>query len=223
VIEVFFCRYGLEYDTFRIEYGVREFLGHWYKGDGIFSGGMQFHLDYYNSIVVQPFLSAILDVVSIRTGRNDIYLEKLELINKRYAEIQERMINADGSFSVVGKSVAYRAGIFHHLADMSLRKRLPDTLAPPKIREALFAVIKKTLQVPDTTDKNGWLRNGLCGEQTGLEDSYITTGSLYMYMNVFLPLGLPNSDSFWHLPSKPRTSVNIRNGDNVNIDKTLDI
>ncbi|GAB3902458.1 DUF2264 domain-containing protein [Mucilaginibacter boryungensis] len=58
----------------------------------------------------------------------------------------------------------------------------------------------------------GWLNIGLYGEQPGLADFYITTGSLYTPMNIFLPLGLPYSDEFWGTPALPWTSVKIWNG-----------
>jgi hypothetical protein len=37
VIEAFYCKYGLPYEAMRMEYGVREFMEHWYVGDGMFS------------------------------------------------------------------------------------------------------------------------------------------------------------------------------------------
>ena len=67
MIETFFARYGFEYDALRIDYGVREFMQHWYVGDGLFSDGMEFHFDYYNSYVIQPYLATIFSVVGSRT------------------------------------------------------------------------------------------------------------------------------------------------------------
>jgi len=61
MIEAFFCKYDLGYDPVRIEYAVREFSQHWYTGDGMYSDGMTFHFDYYNSIVIHPNLSTILE------------------------------------------------------------------------------------------------------------------------------------------------------------------
>lgn len=222
LIETFFLRYGYGYDSLRIEYCVREFMEHWYVGDGMFSDGMPFHLDYYNSYVIQPYLSTIFEVDNIETKRYNGYFKKFELISKRYAQIQERMINNDGSFPVFGRSVAYRTGAFHHLANVALKRQLPDTLKPSQVREALFAVIKKTLQAPSTFDENGWLKIGLCGAQQNLADFYITTGSLYMCMNIFLPLGLPSSDPFWYCPGSSWTSLKLWNGLESEQDKALD-
>ncbi len=60
MIEAFFCKYGVEYDAMRIDYGIREFANHWYVGDGLYGDGAQYHWDYYNSYVIQPFLGNIL-------------------------------------------------------------------------------------------------------------------------------------------------------------------
>ncbi|HEU4901520.1 MAG TPA: DUF2264 domain-containing protein, partial [Flavisolibacter sp.] len=58
MIEAFFCQYGYDYDAVRLEFAVREFANHWYVGDGFFSDGMNFNMDYYNSIVIHPYLAS---------------------------------------------------------------------------------------------------------------------------------------------------------------------
>jgi hypothetical protein len=223
MIEAFFCKYNLEYDALRIEYGIREFAQHWYVGDGVFSDGMQYHWDYYNSYVIQPYLANILAVVKEKGKLYDWFLPKLDKINKRYAVIQERMINADGSFPVTGRSIVYRGGAFHHLADMALRKQLPEALPPAQVRSALTAVIKKTFESPSTFTKDGWLNIGLYGSQPGLADTYINTGSLYLCSVILLPLGLPETDEFWSAPAMPWTAVKVWSGQDFPADHALDI
>lgn len=120
MIETFFCKYDLPYDPVRIDYAVREFSEHWYVGDGMFSDGMEFHLDYYNSYVIQPFLQVILETLSKKKTTYNYFIPKFDKIRKRYAEIQERMINTDGSFPVTGRSIVYRCGAFHDLADIKI-------------------------------------------------------------------------------------------------------
>jgi len=224
MIEAFFCKYGNEYDPVRIEYAVREFAQHWYVGDGTFSDGMQYHDDYYNSYVIQPYLATIVSIANRKANTYSWFTERLDKITKRYAEIQERAINTDGSFSVTGRSITYRAGAFHHLADMSLRKQLPPSLLPAQVRSALTAVIKKTLESPSTFTRDGWLNIGLYGYQPDLADFYINTGSLYLCTEAFLPLGLPETDEFWSSPSIPWTAVKVWSGQNsVGADHALDI
>jgi hypothetical protein len=223
IIEAFFCKYGYEYDPVRIEYSLREFANHWYVGDGLFADGMNFHFDYYNSIVIHPHLAAILDVIKTRSRSWDWYVPRLDTINKRYAVIQERLINTDGSYPVIGRSIVYRGGVFHHLSDIALRKKLPFSLRPAQVRSALTAVIKKTLDAPGTFNKEGWLSIGLYGSQPGLADFYINTGSLYICMDIFVALGLPPADEFWNSPAQPWTSVRVWKGENVEPDHALDL
>ena len=223
MIEAFFCKYNQEFDVVRIEYGVREFSQHWYTGDGMFSDGMQFHLDYYNSYVIQPYLNNILEAVSSKNSSFNWFQPKLEQISKRYANIQERSINTDGSFPVYGRSIAYRAGAFHHLADMALRKMLPSDIKPAQIRCALTAVIKKTLDGPNTFTDKGFLAIGLCGNQPDLADAYINSGSLYLCSTVFLPLGLPETDKFWSAPAEAWTAVKVWSGQDMPADHALEL
>jgi hypothetical protein len=222
MIEAFFCKYGMDYDAVRVDYAVREFAQHWYVGDGMFSDGMQFHMDYYNSIVIHPFLATIVSIMNEKNKSYQWFSPRLDQINKRYAEILERMINTDGSYPVIGRSIVYRAGVFHHLADISLRKQLPESLRPAQIRGALTALIQKTFS-SSTTFKNGWLTIGVYGAQPDLAEGYITTGSLYLCADIFLPLGLPDTDEFWSGPSLPWTSVRLWKGEDVPADHALDL
>lgn len=221
VIEAFFCKYGYDYDALRIEFAVREFSQHWYLGDGTFADGPAMHQDYYNSYVIQPFLLAVLGVTgspyrdfSVRMGK----------IAQRYAELQERLIGVDGSYPVMGRSITYRCGAFHALADVAARSMLPETLPPGQVRSALTAVIKRTLGAPGTFTKEGWLNIGLAGHQERLADVYITAGSEYLCTEVFLPLGLSAGDEFWTSPAAPWTAVKVwGGGDSVNADHALDL
>jgi hypothetical protein len=223
MIETFLCKYDLGYDPVRVEFGIREFTQHWYVGDGMYADGMNFHLDYYNSIVIQPYLSTILGEINTKK-KNYLHEQQQQLtIGQRYAEILERMINADGSYPATGRSIVYRSGVFHHLANVAYKKQLPESLKPAQVRCALTAIIKKTLGAPQTFTADGWLNIGLYGKQPGLADFYITTGSLYICSNVFVPLGLPTTDSFWADPDEPWTAVKIWSGQDVPADHALDI
>lgn len=79
MIEAFFCKYDLGYDALRTDYGIREFTKHWYVGDGMYSDGMDFHFDYYNSIVIQPSLDVIL---RIQGEKKKTYLKDAEQVKK---------------------------------------------------------------------------------------------------------------------------------------------
>lgn len=221
MIEAFFCKYGMDYDDVRIEYSIREFAEHWYTGDGMYSDGMQFSLDYYNSYVIQPYMSAILEVINQKNGRYNWYKADFAKITQRYAELQERFINADGSFPVTGRSITYRGGAFHHLADVAYRKGLPASLKPAQVRGALTAVIRKTFERPETFSKGDWLSIGLYGHQPQLGDFYITTGSLYLCADILLPLGLSPEDEFWSAKPELWTSAKVWSGQDVPADHAL--
>jgi hypothetical protein len=221
VIEAFFCKYGYDYDELRIEFAVREFSEHWYLGDGVFADGPSMHQDYYNSYVIQPFLLAVLDVAGSRFRK---FSGRMDSISRRYAELQERMVGVDGSYPVTGRSITYRCGAFHALADIAARRRLPESLSPGQVRSALTAVMKRTLGAPGTFSKEGWLNIGLAGQQEKLADAYITTGSEYLCTEVFQPLGLGPADAFWAAPGEPWTAVKVwGGGDSVHADHALDL
>ena len=140
---------------------------------------------------------------------------------RRYAAIQERLIGTDGSFPPVGRSLAYRFGAFQHLAQMSLEHNLPDGMDPAQVRCGLTAMIRKVVEAPGTFDENGWLHIGFCGWQPDVGEIYISTGSLYLCMAVFLPLGLNTEDCFWSNPDKEWTAKRMWRGGSCEIDEAL--
>jgi hypothetical protein len=221
MIEAFFCHYGMSWDQMRVDYCVRQ-MDQWYVGDGVYSDGPSYHWDYYNSYVIHPFLDKIVEVVNARNGAYRELAGKIEIRSERYAIIQERLINADGSYPVTGRSIVYRGAAFHHLADMAWRGRLPASLKPAQVRCALTAVLKKTMEAPGTYTPEGWLNIGLSGSQPGLADFYISTGSGYICSDILLPLGLPGTDEFWAAPPLPWTAEKIWSGQDGAGDHSID-
>ncbi len=139
----------------------------------------------------------------------------------RYAAIQERLISPEGTFPAIGRSIAYRFGAFHLLAQTALRHALPEGVSPAQVRGALTSVIKRSVEAPGTFDADGWLRIGFCGHQPGVGETYISTGSLYLCSVGLLPLGLPAADEFWAAPPQPWTSVRAWGGQAFPIDHAL--
>ncbi|WP_333620731.1 DUF2264 domain-containing protein [Sphingobacterium multivorum] len=193
--EVFLAKYSDDWDVMRVDYALQQ-LEQWYVGDGMYMDGPHYAFDYYNSYVIHPFLAGIMDFIQLKTKNYDGMFAKIKLRNARYALIQERMINADGSFPPTGRSVIYRAAAFHHLADMAFKKRLPVELSEGQVKAALSAVLRKSTENPNTYEK-AWLTLGMYGNQPGLGDPYNNQGSPYLCSVIFLPLGLPDGDSFW--------------------------
>jgi len=208
IIEVFFFKVGARYDGMRIDYALRQHE-QWYVGDGHYKDGPDFHSDYYNSFVIQPMLLDILINMRGECSEWDRLYDKVLVRAQRYAEVLERLIGPDGSFPPIGRSLAYRCGSFHLLAQLSLLKLLPPSLKPAQVRCALWAVIEKTLGATNTFDPDGWLTIGLCGHQPAIAERYISTGSLYLCSTAFLPLGLPDSDQYWNEPDLPWTQKSL--------------
>lgn len=202
-----------------IEYALKKHK-EWYKGDGWYGDGPNFHLDYYNSYVIQPMLMDVLEVLHNKNldPENFYELQQKRLI--RYAEQQEKMISPEGTYPIIGRSVTYRFGAFQALAQVALRKELPLYIEPGQVRCALTAVMKRQL-LPETFDKDGWLTLGVCGHQPELADSYVSTGSAYLCAFIFLPLGLPADDPFWSQPPVEWSSQRIWLGKSMRRDGSI--
>jgi hypothetical protein len=220
MIEAFLAGIGEEWQTEPIN---AAFMAHeyWYKGDGAYGDGSDFHWDHYNSYVIHPLLMAVLDLMQPIDSQWDVLRASILTRAKRYAAVQERLIAPDGSFPAIGRSITYRCGAFHHLATMALRHDLPKLLTPSQVRVGLGAVIRRTLSAPDTFDKAGWLRIGLAGHQPSLAEGYISTGSLYLCTFAFLPLGLEPTDEFWTAPDADYTSRKLWSGADLQPDHAI--
>ena len=220
MVEAALLKFSKDYDPVRIDYALKEHEA-WYKGDGMYGDGPSYHFDYYNSYVIQPFLLDVSKTIFEETGELKDQYQLFTTRARRYAEIQERLISPEGTFPVTGRSIAYRCGAFQHLAQMALQKQLPPSLPPAQVRSALTAVIKKTMDAPNTFDNKGWLTIGLSGHQPGVGETYISTGSLYLCTTAFLPLGLPPTDEFWSADPMEWTNVKAFSGKAFPIDKAI--
>jgi hypothetical protein len=193
------------WDPMRVDYAIRA-IESFYKGDGIYGDGPALHCDYYNSFVIHPMLLTTLETIA-RVSPAWVPFQAPALLRaQRYAQIQERLIAPDGSFPPIGRSLAYRFGAFHLLADMAYRQQLPTSLTPPQVRCALTSVIRRMIEAPGTFDHNGWLTIGFCGHQPEIAEGYISTGSSYLCSVGLVPLGLPQTDPFWSGPAEKWTS-----------------
>lgn len=220
MVEAFFYCIGEECDMMRIDYSIKQ-MEQWYAGDGQYKDGKDYHSDYYNSFVIQPFLIEILEQVKVDYKDAKLHYPAMLERAKRYARIQEMSINTDGTFSPVGRSIVYRCGAFHHLAHMVVNHELPKELSEAGVRCALTAMITKCLDAPSTFDEQGWLNIGLYGNQPSLAEVYISAGSVYLCSFAFLPLGLDGNDPFWTNPDEMYTSQKIWSGVDVAADKAL--
>ncbi len=209
-----------DWDRMRIDYALRQHM-QWYKGDSVYGDGDDLHVDYYNSFVIQPMLVDVINAVGDEEG--DWRAMKAPIMKRaaRYASILEMLIAPDGTYPVVGRSVAYRYGAFHALSHAALGGFLEEKLSPASVRCALTAVIRKVMSSPSIFDENGWLNIGVYGNQPRMSEGYISTGSLYLCSAVFLPLGLPESHPFWASPDEKYTSERIWSGEDTVVDHAM--
>jgi len=220
MVEAFLAGVGAEWKPETVETALRSHE-EWYKGDGAYGDGPRFHWDYYNSYVIHPFVVDVLEHVGRVSPRWASLRDAMETRARRYAAVQERLVGPDGSFPPLGRSLAYRCGAFHLLAQASLRQALPEGVGPAQARGALTAAIRRTLEPPGSFDDRGWLRVGLAGHQPHLAEAYISTGSLYLCTVAFLPLGLPALASFWSDPAADWTSKRAWTGADLPADHAL--
>ena len=139
----------------------------------------------------------------------------------RYAEQLERFISPEGTYPVIGRSIVYRTGVFHALGQAALLHLLPEHITPAQVRCAMTKVIENQFRSADNFDANGWLRIGFSGNQIRMSESYINTGSTYLCLTGFLPLGLPADDAFWSAPPAEWTNLKAWSGKEVPADHSL--
>lgn len=208
-------------DKMRIDYAVSQHM-QWYKGDGTYGDGANFHWDYYNSFVIQPMFLEVLQAL-MTSEKKESRTYNLALARaRRYAAVQERMISPEGTYPPLGRSLAYRFGAFQLLSKIALMRQLPADVLPQQVRCALYEVVKRQMEAPNTFDKEGWLKIGLVGHQPGVGEHYISTGSLYLCSQAFLVLGLPASDPFWQNADADWTAKKAWEGEPIPIDHALE-
>lgn len=211
-----------DWDPMRIDYALLKHA-EWYKGDGWYGDGDTFHLDYYNSFVIQPMLLDVLAEMRDEFDDWKNFAQTAWLRASHYATHQEQLISPEGTYPLVGRSLTYRFGAFHALAMAAYHHKLEDGMTPAQVRCALTAVMKNILSFDDMFDQNGWLQIGVCGHQPGMGERYISTGSLYLCSAVFLPLGLDENDPFWSAPDEDWTMKKLWKGRNLNCGHALDV
>lgn len=214
-VEAALLEFTGECDMNRLNYGVCKFRDLWYKGDALYGDGEDFHMDYYNSFVIHPMLTDVLQVMKKHNIEGSNFLGTQTKRLSRYAEQLERFISPEGTYPVVGRSIVYRIGVFHSLGQASLLHLLPESVKPEQVRCALTEVIRNQFKSANNFDANGWLIIGFTGKQIKMSESYINTGSLYLCMTGFLPLGLPATDPFWSNPYAEWTNLKAWNGKEV--------
>lgn len=207
--EVFLLSVGAQWDPVRIDLAVRKF-NEWYVGDGWYSDGTRFHFDLYNSYVIHPMLTQILEVlVATNASFNSLKAQELLPLQykrmQRYAEELERMIGPDGAYAAIGRSLTYRTAAHQPLGLLAWRKKLPTKLPEGQVRAATMAAQRRVFGDPSNFDANSFLTIGFTRHQPTLGDIYSNAGSMYIASESLIALGLPANDSYWTAAPQPWT------------------
>ena len=102
IIEAALLEFTGEYRAERLYSGVNRFRYRWYKGDAWYGDGEDFHLDYYNSLVIHPMFTEVLQVMDRhRLPGGEFVLEQQRRMG-RFAAQLERMISPEGESSFSG-------------------------------------------------------------------------------------------------------------------------
>jgi Uncharacterized protein conserved in bacteria len=220
--EAALMKLGADWDRMRVDYALRKHM-EWYVGDGTYGDGPHYHADYYDSFVIHPYLLQLMETLGDAEPAWKKMRPEIHARAQRYAAIQERVISPQGEYPIVGRSITYRCGAFHLLADCSRRHMLPEPVLPQQVRCALTAVQRRTLTPAGTFSPSGWLQIGLMGHQPSLGETYISTGSLYLASAAWLPLGLPATDPFWSAPAAQWTQQKAWSGVDIPVDHARDV
>lgn len=211
MIEAFFVSIGEEYDGYVLEVATRK-MNEWYLGDGWYSDGPEYSLDYYNGYVMHPMYVEIIEIMEKNKVPCSVSFDLALRRMQRYNQLLERLISPESTYPAVGRSVTYRMGAFQTLSLSAWKYGFPKNLTNGQVRNALTSVMKRMFSVEGNFGKGGFLQLGFVGHQTNLADYYTNNGSLYMTSLVFLPLGLPADHDFWTSPAEEWTSQKAWSG-----------
>ncbi len=221
MIEAALLEFTGECDKERLSYGIQKFRDEFYIGDAVYSDGDEFDVGYLNSMFIHPMLNDILVVMRKYGLEEGEFLDVQLMRSSRLSSQLERMISPEGTYPLLGKSLAYRCGVFHLLSQAALLKILPRNINPAQVRSALTNVLKVQFGNNQNFSSDGWLINGLIGSQDDLCENNINTGSLYLCCSVFLALGLNFNDLFWNSPYADWSSLKAWKGGQVQSDQSI--
>lgn len=221
MIEAALLEFTGECDKERLTYAISKFRDDYYLGDAIYSEGEDFELNYLNSLVIHPMLNDILAVMRKYGLQDGEFLDIQLMRSSRLASQLERMISPEGTYPIVGKSLAYRCGVFHLLSQAALLKILPRNISQGQVRSALTKILQKQFAGNQNFNTEGWLICGFNGSQLEFCENNIDTGSIYACCAVFLVLGLKSNDVFWNAPFEEWSSLKAWNGHPIEPDQPI--
>lgn len=220
IVECFFMEMGYHPDKERI-INITNQINRWYIGDGWYSDGNHFTMNYYNSYVIHPMFIHIIEIMEKNNMKvpvnSTIAIKRMQKFNS----FLERLISPEGTFPAFGRSIVNRLGAFHSLALSILKYGLPKHITNGGIRSGLTKIIENMFNNRNNFNDHGFLNLGFVGHQVNIANSYSTSGSTYLTSLIFLPLGLPANHSFWVDSPQQWTSKKAWSGKQFPIDNHI--
>ena len=217
IIECFFVMVGENYDE-RKMFILTNQINLWYVGDGWYSDGKYFAMNYYNSFVIHPMLIQMLEIMEKNNIRvpisSTIAIKRMQKFNL----FIERLISPEGTFPAFGRSIVYRLGAFQTLAFSIWKYGLPSPLTNGGVRNALTKVMINMFKVKNNFNEKGYLTLGFVGHQPNVANDYSNNGSSYLISLIFLILGLPPNHPFWTEKKQKWTAQNAWSGKEFHMD-----
>ena len=220
IVECFFMEIDYFPDKERI-FNITNQINRWYIGDGWYSDGKYFSMNYYNSYVIHPMFIDMLEIMEKHNMKVPINSTIAIRRMQRYNIFLERLISPEGTFPAFGRSIIYRLAAFHSLAVSILKYGLPEPLTNGQVRSGLTKIICNMFNITENFNNKGFLNLGFVGHQVNIANSYSTSGSTYLTSLIFLPLGLPSNHSFWVDPPQLWTSKKAWTGKQFPIDNHI--
>ena len=218
IIECFFIMVGEKADKKKLISIVTK-INRWYIGDGWYSDGPIFAMNYYNSFVIHPMFIHILEIMEKNHIKVPITSNLAIQRMQRFNVFLERLISPEGTFPAFGRSITYRMGVFQTLALSSWKYGLTKNLEYGAVRSALTKVMNNMFNIKGSFNNGGYLSLGFVGHQPNVSNNYSNNGSSYITSLIFLPLGLSEKHIFWTDPERPWTAKKAWNGFPFPIDK----
>ena len=222
IVECFFLEMGYQANINMI-INITNQINQWYIGDGWYSDGKYFAMNYYNSYVIHPMFINILEIMEKHQIK--VPLKSIIAIKRmqKFNIFLERLISPEGKFPAFGRSIVYRLGAFQTLALSIWKYGLPKPLTNGGVRSCLTKVINNMFKIKGNFDEKGYLNLGFVGHQRDIANAYSTSASAYLTSLIFLPLGLPSNHSFWVEPPHQWTSQMAWTGKQFPIDNHITI
>ena len=198
---------GASWDRLRVDYAIRQHE-QWYKGDGAYGDGADFHWDYYNSFVIHPMMLDVLDACADDNPAWKSLIPHVDQRARRYAAVQERLIAPDGSFPPSAARWPIASARFICSRRSRFADALPDGVSPAQVRSALTAIIRRSIEADGNVRSRrlaaDWLLRSSAGRR---RDATFRQEACISVRWDLLPLGLPATDEFWSAPPQPWTAV----------------